>query len=209
MFKIKSERIRIGTNKIKLDVNVKVFARAQIINHNMPPIPLFKCQISTDDASLIGDILKEAKFVEQQPSPGTFVRYDSHEHLQIDVSPSFESPSIICCCSNVSVSLPRLLSCLRLDSSSTIHLIVFLQPSECVDWNTLMELIGRYNLSLGIVHQRDLLSGKLNELVHVFVNETATKNAATNTPVRDGSRAHIQVIHLRFFRFLSDVCRAA
>ncbi|CAF2490329.1 unnamed protein product [Rotaria sp. Silwood2] len=78
----------------------------------MSSIPLFQCQINTDNVMFIGNILKKQNFIQQSTS-STFIKSYVDYNIQVDLSESFEYPSIICCCSTVSISLPKLLSFLK------------------------------------------------------------------------------------------------
>jgi len=69
----------------------------------MSSIPLFYCQINTDNAVLIGKILEKKDFIQQSLSP-TFMKSNFDHNIQIDLSQSFASPSIICCCSTISTT---------------------------------------------------------------------------------------------------------
>ena len=126
----------------------------------MSSIPLFQCQINTDDEPFVSNILEKENFIKQSP-PSTFLKLTFDNNIQIDLSQSFESPSIIVCCSTLPVSLPQLLSFLNPNYSSTINLILFVKSSDTIDWNPLINLITTFNLSLNIVNNENDLSKNL------------------------------------------------
>ncbi|CAF0733265.1 unnamed protein product [Adineta steineri] len=142
----------------------------------MSSMPLYQCQINTDNIKLIGNILEKENFI-QQPTLFTFVKSNLDQTIQINLSQSFESPSIICCCSTISISLPQLLSFLKPNSSSTINLILFNQSSGLIDWNSLINLTTTYNLSLNIVNNEENLGKKLCEIVNNLVKQNVMKRS--------------------------------
>ncbi|CAM4912420.1 unnamed protein product [Rotaria socialis] len=130
----------------------------------MPSIPLFQCQINTDDMAFIGKILQQQHFIQQSAS-SKFFRTNVDYNIEVDLSQSFEHPLIVCCCSKIQASLPKLVSFLKLNSSSTVNLIILNQSSNAVDWNSVINLIAVYNLSLNVVNDEDSLLKKLYEII--------------------------------------------
>ncbi|CAF0806287.1 unnamed protein product [Rotaria sp. Silwood1] len=157
----------------------------------MSSIPLFKCQINTDDIDFIGNILKNQNFI-QQSTLSTFIRSYIDYNIQVDLSQSFEFPSIICCCSTVSVSLPKLLSLLKPKSSSTIDLIVLNQSSDHIDWNSLVNLISTYNLSLYIVNDEYDLLKKLYEIINKVAEHKIEKKSISLNHIHLNLQENIQ-----------------
>ena len=157
----------------------------------MTSISPIKCQINTDDVALIGNNLKREKFIQQAKS-SSFIRSNLSSNIQVDLSQSFEFPSIICCCSTVETSLPKLLSSLNPNSSSTINLVVFIQSSDIIDWNSLMKLIILHNLSLNIVNDENNLRKKLIEIIDNLAKDNKKKSISNH--VNNGiSSTDIQV----------------
>ncbi|UJR25566.1 hypothetical protein I4U23_006911 [Adineta vaga] len=147
----------------------------------MSSIPVFHCRINTDDAVFVGKILQKEHFIQQPSSSSTFIKLNLNQKLQIDLSHSFPSPSIICCCTNVSTSLPELLSFLDQHSSSVINLILLIQSSsDCIEWNSLMNLISTHNLSLHIIHNEDHFGDKLSETIDHLIKQNQTTRSVIN-----------------------------
>jgi hypothetical protein len=151
----------------------------------MLSIPSFQCQINTDNVFLIGDILKKQNYIQQSTS-STFIKPNSDYNIHIDLSQSFDSPSIICCCSTISISVPHLLSFLNPNSSSTINLILLIQSTDLIDWNPLVKLITAYNLSINVVNDENHLNKKLNDMI----NDLAKQKKKTKTVFVNVDRDH-------------------
>ncbi|CAF1001525.1 unnamed protein product [Rotaria sordida] len=157
----------------------------------MSSIPLFQCQINTDDVNFIGNILKKQNFI-QQCTSSTFIKSNVDYNIQVDLSQSFEFPSIICYCSTVSKSLPDLLSLLKPNSSSTINLIILKQSSDLIDWNSLINLISTYNLSLNIVNDENNLLKKLYEIINNLVKPKIEKKSISIKQKNHNSYINVQ-----------------
>ena len=157
----------------------------------MPSIPVFHCEINTDNVTFIGDLLEKEKFLKQNSSL-TFMKSNSDYNIQIDLSQSFESPSIVCCCSTIAMSLARLLSFLK-PNSGLINLIVFVQPSDLIDWNPLICLVNIYNLSLNIVNNENEFSKKLDDIINNLVNQNLKKKPVLIHMNKNNSIEDIQV----------------
>ena len=145
----------------------------------MSSIPLFHYQINTNNISLIGNILEKDKFIPQS-TPSTYLKSNIDCNIQIDLSQSFPSPSIICCCSTVSTSLPQLLSSLNQNHSSIINLILFIESSDRIDWNPLINLTAVYNLSLNVVNNENDLNKKLCNIINNLVKPNIKKKSVPN-----------------------------
>lgn len=158
----------------------------------MPTIPVAHCQINTDNVTFIGNLLKKEKFL-QENSSLTFIKSNSDYNIQIDLSQSFQCPSIICCCSTIAISLPRLLSFLKSNYSCPISLIVFIQSSDLIDWNPLMCLVNTYNLSLNIVNNENEFSKKLGDIINNLVNQNIDKKIISINKNKNDSITDIQV----------------
>ena len=172
----------------------------------MQSIPLFQCQINTDNVALIGKILENKDFI-QQSIPSTFKKSNLEHNIQIDLSESFESPSIICCCSTLSIILPQLLSFVNPNSSSTINLILFTQSSDLVDWNSLINLISAYNLSLNIVNDENNFNEKLYEIINNLAKQNIKKKSTPIDYKNKQSAANASVINPFLFprKYLCEV----
>jgi hypothetical protein len=155
-------------------------------------MPLYHCQINTDNVILIGNLLEKENFLRQTTS-SNFIKSNLDHQIQVDLSQSFESPSIICCCSTIPISLPQLLSFLNPNSISKIHLILFIQPSDIIDWNPLINLITAYNLSLNIVNNENDFSKKLDDIIHNLAKQNMTKKSILVNNNKPSSNANIQV----------------
>jgi hypothetical protein len=159
----------------------------------MASIPLFYCQINTDNAVLIGKILEKKDFIQQSLS-STFMKSNLDHNIQIDLSQSFASPSIICCCSTISTTLPQLLSFLNPDSSSSlINVILFIQSSDVIDWNPLVNLISAYNLSLNIVNNENNFGEKLYEIINNLAEQNIKKKSIPTDNKHKHSTAKTEV----------------
>ncbi len=155
-------------------------------------MPLYHCQINTDNVILIGNLLEKENFLRQTTS-SNFIKSNLDHQIQVDLSQSFESPSIICCCSTIPISLPQLLSFLNPNSISKTHLILFIQPSDIIDWNPLINLITAYNLSLNIVNNENDFSKKLDDIIHNLAKQNMTKKSISINNNKPSSNANIQV----------------
>lgn len=131
----------------------------------MPSIPLFGCQISTEDVVLIGKVLEQQNFTQESAS-SKFIKSYTGYSVEVHLSQSSDHPSIICCCSKLQTSLPKLLSFITPNSSLPINLIVMNQSSNLIDWNPLISLISMYNLSLNVVNDENDLAKKLCEIIN-------------------------------------------
>lgn len=153
---------------------------------------LYHCQINTDNIDLIGKFLEKENFHQHSSSSSTFIKSDLDCNIQINLSQSFENPSIICCCST---TLPQLLSLLNSNSSSNRSLILFIQSSENVDWNILVPLITTYNLSLNIVNNENDFSRKLHDIMNDLAKPNITKRKIlmNNNNDQQSLRADIEV----------------
>jgi hypothetical protein len=156
----------------------------------MSSIPVFHYQINTDNLDLIGNLLEKENFLRQNIS-STFIKSNFDYKIHIDLSRSFESPSIICCYSTI--SLPELLSFLNSKSISIIHLILFIKPSDSIDWNSLISLITTYNLSLNIVNDENDFSTKLTNIIHNLAQQNISKKSISININKHQSLADIQV----------------
>ncbi|CAF1382667.1 unnamed protein product [Rotaria magnacalcarata] len=157
----------------------------------MPSIPLFQCQINTDDVTFIGKILQQQHFIQQSAS-SKFLKTNVDYNIEVDLSQSFEHPLIVCCCSKTQASLPKLLSFLKLNSSSTINLIILNQSSNTVDWNSVMNLIAVYNSSLNVVNDEDSLLKKLYEIINNSAKTNIEKQLISKYKKSDALVSDIQ-----------------
>ncbi|CAF5023182.1 unnamed protein product, partial [Rotaria magnacalcarata] len=157
----------------------------------MPSIPLFQCQINTDDVTFIGKILQQQHFIQQSAS-SKFLKTNVDYNIEVDLSQSFEHPLIVCCCSKTQASLPKLLSFLKLNSSSTINLIILNQSSNTVDWNSVMNLIAVYNSSLNVVNDEDSLLKKLYEIINNSAKTNIEKQLISKYKKSDALASDIQ-----------------
>ena len=160
-------------------------------------------RINTDNTDLIGELLRKEHFV-QQNSSLTFTKQNLDQKIQIDLSYSFPSPSIICCCSTISTSLPQLLSYLDQSSSSIVNLILFVQSSETVEWNSLMNSLSTRNLSLNVLHNKNQLETKLVEIIEALIKQNQEKTTAVIDKQPTHATHTFQVYKTRFF--LSVLC---
>jgi len=159
----------------------------------MSSVPLYHCEINTDNVSLIGNFLEKENFLRQNAS-STFIKSNSGYKIQVDLSQSFETPSIICCCSSIPITLPQLLSFLNPNSISTINLILFIQSSDNIDWNPLITLITAYNLSLNILNDENDFSQRLYNIIDNLAKQNiAKKSISININRQISSIADIQV----------------
>ncbi|CAF1303411.1 unnamed protein product [Adineta ricciae] len=144
----------------------------------MSSMSVHQFRINTDNTELIGELLRKEHFV-QQNSSLTFTKQNLDQKIQIGLSYSFPSPSIICCCSTISTSLPQLLSYLDQSSSSIVNLILFIQSSDTVEWNSLMNSLSTRNLSLSVLHDKDQLGTKLVEIIEALIKQNQKKTIAS------------------------------
>jgi hypothetical protein len=146
----------------------------------MSSIPLFHCQINTDNVSLIGNILEKENFIQQSTS-SRYTKSNIDCDIHINLSPSFPSPSIICCCSStISTSLPQLLSFINQNSSSIIDLIVFIPSPDIIDWNPLINLITICHLSLNIVNNENDFSKKICDTIYNLAKQSVKKESVSD-----------------------------
>ncbi|CAF1301693.1 unnamed protein product [Adineta ricciae] len=143
----------------------------------MSSMSVHQFRINTDNTELIGELLRKEHFV-QQDSSLTFTKQNLDQKIQIDLSYSFPSPSIICCCSTISTSLPQLLSYLDQSSSSIVNLILFIQSSDTIEWNSLMNSLSTRNLLLSVLHNKDQLETKLAEIIEALIKQNQKKTSA-------------------------------
>ena len=158
----------------------------------MSSIPVFHCQINTDNLTFMGNLLEKEKFLRKNSSL-TFIKSNSDHNIQIDLSQSFECPAIICCCSTVPISLPQLLSFLKPNSSYLINLIVFIQSSDVIDWNRLICLVSAYNLSLNVVNNESEFSKKFGNIILNLVNQHIDKKPLLINIDKNNSISNTQV----------------
>jgi hypothetical protein len=160
----------------------------------MSSIPVYYCQIQTDDVNLIGNLLEKENFLRQNSS-STFIKSNVEFSIQIDLSQSFESPSIICCCSTVINSLLQLLSFHNPKSDSIINLIISVQSTDTIDWNSLINLITTYNLSLNIAKNENDLRKKLDDIIHNLAKQNLSKKLIPNISNQHSPTNETQVIY--------------
>jgi hypothetical protein len=163
----------------------------------MSSIPLYHCQINTDNVTLIGNLLEKENFL-RQTTLSTFIKSNLDYNIQVNLSQSFESPSIICCCSTIPISLLQLLSCLNTNSNSRIILILFIQYSDIIDWNPLINLITTYNLSLNIFNNENDFSQKLYDIINNLAKQNITKKIISINDKKDSSTTSTQVEQFAF-----------
>jgi len=130
----------------------------------MSQIPKYICRISSDNVNLINNLLVKENFHEQD-SPLTLLKSNLDSQIEVNLSQSYDHPSIICCCSTIPVTLPQLLSFLDSNSTNSIQLILFVGTNESIDWNPLINMISAFNLSLNIVNDEYQFSSKLTDII--------------------------------------------
>ena len=138
---------------------------------------IYQYSIHTDDLNLLSNLLEKEDFHRDNSSSSTFIQSNSDLNIQINLSQSSSSPTIICCCSNILVSLPRLLSSLNSHSNSIIPLIVLNPSSNVIDWNPLINLISTYNLSLNIVNDEDDWRKKFNDIIQNLIKQKTVRKS--------------------------------
>ena len=140
----------------------------------MALIPTYHYSIHTDDLNILINFLEKENFHREN---STLSKSTSDWNIQLDLSQSFPSPTIICCFANTSISLPQLLSVLNTNSDSVIPLIVFVESSNTIDWNPLIHLISTYNLSLNIVNDEISFRRKFNDIIQNLVKQKISKRS--------------------------------
>ena len=158
----------------------------------MSSIPTYYCQINTDNVNFISNLLQKENFI-QQNSSFTFLKSNLDYKIQIDLSQSFESPSIICCCSTIPISLPQLLSFLNPNSTKKIYLFLFIQSTDPIDWNPLISLITAYDLSLNIINDKNDFSFKLSDIINNLAKQNLTRRSISVKNNDQKSTAETQV----------------
>lgn len=160
----------------------------------MSSIPIYYCQIQTDNVNLIGSLLEKENFLRQNTS-STFIKSNGDFNIQIDLSQSFESPSIICCCSAVPSSLIQLVSSHNSKSNSLINLIIFIQSTDTINWDSLINVITEYNLSLNIAKDENDFSKKLDGIIHNLAKQNIPKKSLSNNNNQHSPSTEVQVIY--------------
>jgi hypothetical protein len=163
-------------------------------------MPITQCQISTDDRLLIKHLLEQEEFRSESNS-SILIKSNPDCHVHVDVSLSFELPSIICCSSANIASLSSLLTCLSSTISSTIPLILLSPSTDLIDWNPLIRLISTYNIAMHAVPTKQDLKTKLMNIIQDLVKQRMKKSFTLLNPVSDKSRASTQVDKIRYFLF--------
>jgi endonuclease III len=131
--------------------------------------------------NLIGNLLEKDNFLRQNSS-SVFIKSNADINIQIDLSQSFQSPSIICCCSSTIVSsLRQLVSYHNTKSNSIINLIISAQSTDAIDWNSLTNLITTYNLSLNIAKDENDLTKKLGDIIRSLVKQNSLKRSNSSS----------------------------
>jgi len=136
----------------------------------MSSIPVLHYQIKTDDRFLVGSILQDEGFLFEENS-SKFVKKTFDRHVEIDLGETFLSPSIVCCVSNVSVTLRRLLSEIELKNSTTIPILLLVNRTESIDWNSLINFLHFKYFSSNFLENQNDFSVKLVEIIEQFVKE--------------------------------------
>jgi hypothetical protein len=160
----------------------------------MSSIPVYYCQIQTDDVNLIGNLLEKENYIRQNSS-STFIKSNVEFSIQIDLSQSFKSPSIICCCSTAINSLLQFVSFHNSKSDSIINLIISVQSTDKIDWNLLINLITTYNLSLNIAKDENDLRKKLGDIIHNLAKQNLSKKLISNINNQHSPTSETQVIY--------------
>lgn len=114
-------------------------------------------------------------------------------NIHIDLSESSPSPTIICCLADISVSLPRLLAILNINSDLVIPLIVFVESSNVIDWNPLIHLISMYNLSLNIVNDEISFRRTFNDIIQNLVKRKISRKSISNDSNQNSANKEVQV----------------
>lgn len=141
----------------------------------MSSIPTYHYSVHTDDLNILINFLEKENFHRENSSSSTLNKSTSDWNIQIDVSQSFPSPTIICCFANTLISLPQLLSVLNTNSNSVIPLIVFVESSNTIDWNPLIHLVSTCNLSLNIVNDEISFQRKFNDIILNLVKQKISR----------------------------------
>lgn len=153
---------------------------------------MFQYSIHTDDLEFVSNLLEKENF-HRQDSSSIFIQSNVDSNIQIDLSESSSCPTIICCCSNISISLPRLVSFLNSSSNSIIPLIIFNQSSNVIDWNPLINLISTYNLSLNIVNDEDSFRRKLNDIIQNLIKQKTVRRSISGNFIEQSTSKEKQV----------------
>lgn len=138
----------------------------------MSSIPLYHCQISTDNTDLISKLLEKEKYLQEDLS---YIKSYVDYNIKIDLSQSFDNPSIICCCSLIPITLPQLLSSINPKTIINRYVIFLIQSTENFDWNSIINLITDYNLSLNIVNNEYDFIQKLDDIIQNLAKQNITK----------------------------------
>lgn len=171
----------------------------------MSSIPVFHFQIKTDDRILIGSILQDEGFLFEENS-SKFVKKTFEHHVEIDLGENFRSPSIVCCVSNVSISLRRLLSEIELKTSTTIPILLLVNRTESIDWNSLINFLRFKHFSSNFLENQNDFSVKLVEMIEKVVKEKKwEKIDYDNKQSARSSRTNIQVNKIEPFFVLRKI----
>ena len=173
----------------------------------MSSFPTLQYQINTDDKPLLVNLLHQEGYA-LQSTPSTYSKTNVNHRVIIEISQSCDSPSIICCCTTISQSLPRLLSCLKSTTPTAIPLVLLVEPSDEIDWNPLMNLISAYNLSLNVVQDKNDLPLKLMSIIQSAVTHLMQRKTISMSQIANNSRPAIQVDMLSPFIFRYVFVRA-
>lgn len=173
----------------------------------MSTIPTFQYQINTDDKPLLVNLLHQEGFA-LQSIPSTYFKQNVDHRILIEISQSCDSPSIVCCCTTISESLPRLLACLKSTTPTAIPLVLLIEPSDEIDWNPLMNLISAYNLSLNVVQDKNDLPLKLMSVIQSSVTQLMQRKTISMSQIANNSRPTIQVETLSPFVYRYIFIRA-
>ena len=138
----------------------------------MLSLPILNCQIDTDDDELISNILKNENYTFQSTSK-SFVKTNGDHQIQIDLSRTTNTPSIICFSKSVMADV--LFDHVKkiMNSSLTIHLILL--PKVDFDSNTLLTLLNGRNVSIHLLQNENELQKKLMDIIS-DLSKTFAKN---------------------------------